>query len=163
MPVPTAMKEIEVKLPAQDFRTTRKRLRELGFLPDGGRMLERNLVLDAPDSKLRRSSQLLRLRCKGDRWWVTWKERPEAGRRHKVRHEVEVEVSPGEPMRDILDRLGYHPVFEYQKYRTEFHQPGALGKALLDETPIGNFIELEGPPRWIDRVARELGYRPEDY
>jgi len=34
---------------------------------------------------------------------------------------------------------------------------------LLDETPIGNFLELEGSPRWIDRTARRLGFSPKDY
>ena len=33
----------------------------------------------------------------------------------------------------------------------------------LDETPVGNFLELEGSPRQIDRAARALGYRPADY
>jgi adenylate cyclase class 2 len=63
----------------------------------------------------------------------------------------------------ILGRLGYFPTFEYQKYRTEFRQPSRKGLALLDETPIGNFLELEGSPAWIDRVATRLGFTPEDY
>ena len=33
----------------------------------------------------------------------------------------------------------------------------------FDETLIGTFVELEGPERWIDEVARRLGYRREDY
>ena len=34
---------------------------------------------------------------------------------------------------------------------------------MLDETPIGNFGEIEGPSRWIDRTARELGITPTNY
>ena len=34
---------------------------------------------------------------------------------------------------------------------------------VLDETPIGNFGEIEGPPRWIDRTAQALGIGREDY
>jgi len=34
---------------------------------------------------------------------------------------------------------------------------------VFDETPIGNFLELEGPQRWIDEVARQLGYARRDY
>ena len=34
---------------------------------------------------------------------------------------------------------------------------------VLDETPIGNFLELEGPQRWIDEVARQLGYSRREY
>jgi len=34
---------------------------------------------------------------------------------------------------------------------------------MVDETPIGCFLELEGPPEWIDRVAEALGYSDADY
>jgi hypothetical protein len=43
-------------------------------------------------------------------------------------------------------------------------KPWAKGLEIdLDETPIGTFVELEGPPRAIDRVAKELGYSKPDY
>jgi hypothetical protein len=34
---------------------------------------------------------------------------------------------------------------------------------VVDETPIGNFGEIEGPARWIDRKAKALGILPERY
>jgi hypothetical protein len=34
---------------------------------------------------------------------------------------------------------------------------------MLDETPAGVFLELEGPSRWIDRTARRLGFAESDY
>jgi len=34
---------------------------------------------------------------------------------------------------------------------------------VVDETPIGNFAEIEGPPDWIDKIARDLGVTPADY
>jgi adenylate cyclase class 2 len=34
---------------------------------------------------------------------------------------------------------------------------------MLDQTPIGDFLELEGSPAWIDRTACALGYSPDDY
>ena len=34
---------------------------------------------------------------------------------------------------------------------------------VLDETPIGSFGEIEGPPRWIDRVAKALAIPREQY
>ena len=54
-------------------------------------------------------------------------------------------------------------MFRYQKYRTEYKQAGRAGVATLDETPIGMYLELEGQPGWIDRTARQLGYRESDY
>ena len=49
-------------------------------------------------------------------------------------------------MTEIAERLGYRRVFRYEKYRTEFHQPRRAGVAMLDETPVGVFLELEGTP-----------------
>ncbi len=34
---------------------------------------------------------------------------------------------------------------------------------VFDETPLGNFLELEGPRQWIDAAANQLGFRREDY
>jgi adenylate cyclase, class 2 len=34
---------------------------------------------------------------------------------------------------------------------------------MLDETPVGNFLELEGTPRWIGRTAKLLGFSQADY
>ncbi|MFY9647601.1 MAG: adenylate cyclase, partial [Terriglobales bacterium] len=53
------------------------------------------------------------------------------------------------------------PTFRYEKYRAEWSD--GAGHVVLDETPIGNFGEIEGPPRWIDRTARALGVAPSDY
>jgi len=33
----------------------------------------------------------------------------------------------------------------------------------VDETPVGTYVELEGPPEAIDRAAGELGYARRDY
>ena len=33
----------------------------------------------------------------------------------------------------------------------------------MDETPIGNFAELEGTAEWIDGVAARLGVTPDEY
>jgi adenylate cyclase class 2 len=61
----------------------------------------------------------------------------------------------------ILRALGFSPTFRYEKFRAEWSD--GQGHVVLDQTPIGNFGEIEGPPRWIDRTARALGIRPEDY
>jgi hypothetical protein len=53
----------------------------------------------------------------------------------------------------------------YQRYRTVCGCRGSSGSRQLayDETPFGNYIELEGPKRWIDQTARQLGYQRKDY
>jgi hypothetical protein len=43
-------------------------------------------------------------------------------------------------------------------------QPWARGLLLeLDKTPIGIFLELEGPATAIDRAAHSLGFAKRDY
>jgi adenylate cyclase class 2 len=58
--------------------------------------------------------------------------------------------------------------FRYEKFRTTFRLPAsnAWAKRLiieLDETPIGVFLELEGPANAIDRAAKALGFETRDY
>jgi adenylate cyclase class 2 len=61
----------------------------------------------------------------------------------------------------ILRALGYSPSFRYEKFRAEWTD--GKGQVVVDETPIGNFCEIEGAPRWIDATAKRLGVTAEDY
>jgi adenylate cyclase class 2 len=154
--------ETEIKLAVRDARGVRRRLLADGFEVLRPRVFEANVVFDTLDQALRRSSRLLRLRQAGRTVTLTYKGVPQSGK-HKVREEVEVEVSDLAAMSGILSRLGYRPVFRYEKYRTEFGQPRRAGVVMLDETPVGIFLELEGTPSWIDRTARKLGFEEEAY
>jgi adenylate cyclase class 2 len=64
-------------------------------------------------------------------------------------------------MHAILRALGYQPTFRYEKFRAEWSD--GRGHVVVDETPIGNFGEIEGAPRWIDQTAKKLDIRPEHY
>ena len=64
-------------------------------------------------------------------------------------------------MDSILHALGFTPSFRYEKYRAEWSD--GHGHVVVDETPVGNFGEIEGQPRWIDRTAKGLGILPRDY
>ena len=57
--------------------------------------------------------------------------------------------------------LGYVPSFRYEKFRAEWSN--GKGHVVLDDTPIGFFGEIEGPPRWIDQTARHLGITRQEY
>jgi adenylate cyclase class 2 len=126
------------------------------------RVLESNVVYDTPSGALRASGQLLRLRRTGRHALLTYKGPAEPGR-YKSREERETSLADAEELAVILTRLGYRPSFRYEKYRTEYQRPGGAGLVLLDETPIGDFFELEGPPEWIDRTAADLGFSLSDY
>jgi adenylate cyclase class 2 len=153
--------ENEIKLAVRDARGTRRRLKAAGFVVAEPRVFEINLVFDTAELSLRNSSRLLRVRKAGG-VTLTYKGEPESAR-HKRREELEVQVSDLGTMSEILERLGYCQTFRYEKYRTEFHQPGTAGVAMLDETPVGVFLELEGTPRWIDRTARMLDFDEDAY
>jgi adenylate cyclase class 2 len=155
-------REIEIKLPVCDAAHARQLLRTAGFQVLKRRIFEQNTVFDTEGSLLRRSARLLRVRKAGKIAKLTYKGPPDGGK-YKSREELELDVSDAGVMATILERLAYHPVFRYDKFRTEFHQSGASGIATLDETPIGVYLELEGSPSWIDRTARKLGFREEDY
>ncbi|HTG28264.1 MAG TPA: class IV adenylate cyclase [Methylomirabilota bacterium] len=87
---------------------------------------------------------------------------------HKVRDEIEAQVTESGNLIKIFEGLGMRGWFRYEKYRTTYQLPAAKSWARgllieIDETPIGTFVELEGPPAAIDRAATELGYSKRDY
>jgi adenylate cyclase, class 2 len=156
-----------------------------------GRVHEWNVIFDTPEGGLAKHGQLLRIRietqeakskkgnaARAKRTVLTFK-RPivvggapsqgaQENHRHKVREEIEVEVADASVLAKIFEGLGMRGWFHYEKYRTTLSLPArtSWAKGLLielDETPIGTFVELEGPPLAIDRAAQELGYSRRDY
>jgi adenylate cyclase class 2 len=154
--------ETEIKLALPDARTARKLLRSAGFTLARRRVFESNVVFDTPRLTLRRASTLLRLRRAGQLSTVTFKGKPVAGK-HKTREELEFSVTDPSTISAIFERLGYRPVFRYEKYRTEYRLPRGAGIATVDETPIGTYVELEGSPAWIDRLAARMEFGESDY
>ena len=155
-------RETEIKLGAPDVPTARKWLRSAGFRICKRKVFESNTVFDTPQGSLRSEQRLIRLRRAGSESVLTYKGPPEPGP-YKSREELETSLSDPGAMQAVLDRLGYRPVFTYEKYRTEYCQPGGGGIATIDETPVGVYLELEGRPAWIDRTARTLGFAKTDY
>jgi adenylate cyclase class 2 len=179
-------KEIEVKLRMKDAARARKMLAKIGAklarhpaASKDGRVHELNTLFDTPQGGFARHGQLLRLRVESPvgrgskaatRTILTYKGPAEgAGRSHfKVREEYEVVVADEQSMHRILESLGLRGWFRYEKFRAAFTLPAsskwAEGLHLdLDETPVGVFLELEGPTVAIDRAAREFGFTPSDY
>ena len=153
-------KEIEIKFRIDDLPELARRLRKAGFRLITRRTHESNTLYDLPGEVLRNRGELLRLRKYGSEWLLTHKAKGKAGK-HKTRVETETKVADGGKMDAILRALGYAPSFRYEKFRAEWGD--RKGHVVVDETPIGNFGEIEGPPRWIDQTARKLGIAPQDY
>ena len=152
--------EIEIKFRVADSRALTRKLRDAGFRLVTKRTHEMNTLYDLPGDVLRNRRDLLRIRKYGAEWTMTHKSGTKRGR-HSSRVELETQVGDGKIMDAILRALGYAPTFRYEKFRAEWTD--SKGKVVVDETPIGNFCEIEGPPRWIDAVATKLGVQPEDY
>jgi adenylate cyclase, class 2 len=154
--------ETEIKLAMENADAARRLLSRAGFRVSSRRAFEANMVFDTADGALRCGGKLLRLRESAGRVTITFKGPPEAGP-HKSREELETEAANAGACRAIFERLGFRPMFRYEKYRAEYRQPGVGGVATVDETPIGTYVELEGNARWIDRTAKTLGFSAEQY
>jgi adenylate cyclase class 2 len=185
--------ETEIKLRIDDvkgFRAALKKLRAREVFGGTGRVREWNMLFDTPQDELKKRGQLLRIRAETPERPASKRFAPETERvlltfkrpirvahtrtrafqrgRHKVREEIELEVSDAGRLASILQGLGMRGWFRYEKFRTTFRLPKSQrwAKGLLielDETPIGTFAELEGPAEAIDRVAKKLGFSKRDY
>jgi adenylate cyclase class 2 len=155
-------REVEIKFKIDDIDTLTSSLQTAGFRLITPRTHEMNTLYDQPGGKLRRRGALLRLRQYGPRWTVTYKDRsgPQSGR-HKSRREIETQVEKGEAMAQVFEAIGFSPSFRYEKYRSEWSD--STGHVVIDETPIGNFGEIEGQPEWIDATARRLKIPVKNY
>jgi adenylate cyclase class 2 len=152
--------EIEIKFRVADPRTLARKLRAAGFRVVTRRAHEMNTLYDLPGEVLRGRKELLRLRKYGSEWTLTHKAGKQISR-HSKREELETGVMDGKKMDLILRALGYAPSFRYDKFRAAWTD--GKGQVVVDDTPIGNFCEIEGSPRWIDATARKLGVTRADY
>jgi adenylate cyclase, class 2 len=154
--------EIEIKFKVDDVGSLTAKLQQLGFQQVTPRTHEMNTLFDLPGQPLRKRGDLLRLRKYGDVWVLTHKSKGKLKEgQHKIRVETETRLEDGLKMEAILRALQFEPSFRYEKFRAEWKRDE--GHVVIDETPIGNFGEIEGPPEWIDAVASELGITPKDY
>ena len=160
--------EIELKFPVANVIDLQNRLTQLGFHLDTPRTFEQNTLYDTPARDLRAQRQILRIRQYGTLCTVTHKRQPDQNdpvdtTRYKVRIETETVVAEPEAMAEIFLQLGYTRAFIYEKYRTEWSHsidPETTAHLVIDETPIGNYAELEGPTAWIDQTLAQLNIDP---
>lgn len=190
MPKPAHHDEIEIKLRVPDVAALLgllKRLRATEITP---RTYESNTLYDTARQDLRRRGRLIRIRIErpasnlgnmhpneNGAAILTFKGPSHESRRaaktgghskirsrFKIKDEAEVSLTGPVEMARILRALGLRPAFRYEKFRTTYALPGVRGlKIELDETPVGIYLELEGPFAGIDRAASLLGYARKDY
>jgi adenylate cyclase, class 2 len=152
--------EVEIKFAISDLNELRKKLKSQNFREITPRTHEMNTLYDSALRPLKRRGEVLRIRKYGDDWKLTHKAKGKAGR-HKTRKEIETAVADGNKLEQVFLALGLKPAFRYEKFRSEWTD--GSGHVVLDQTPIGDFGEIEGPPRWIDRIAKALAISREQY
>jgi len=184
--------EIKLRITdVRSFHRALKRIGARPAGPGSSKVHEENVIFDTPQGGLAKHGQLLRIRTETpeirgkakkvgpkQRVVLTFKQpmvHPAgAGMEsvshgsYKVRDEIELEVADPGNLTRIFEGLGMSGWFRYEKYRTTFRMPDSKAWAAgllieLDETPIGTFVELEGPATAIDRAAEELGFSKHDY
>jgi len=156
--------ETEIKFVVDDLDGLTQRLLAAGFHLQTPRSFESNVLYDTPDRTLRARTEILRIRGYAGHWTLTHKRPPETGPAedlHKHRIETETEVADGEALATVFLSIGLTPAFRYEKWRTEWSD--GEGHCVVDETPIGNYAELEGSAEWIDRAAARLGIAQTKY
>ncbi len=162
--------EIELKFPVPDPQALQALLPLLGFHLETARTFEQNTLYDTPNRDLRARREILRIRQYGTLCTVTHKRLPAQQdpvdtTRYKIRIETETVIAEREALAEIFRQIGYMPAFVYEKYRTEWScstgvNGTSVGHLLIDETPIGNYAELEGPTEWIDQTLAALNIDP---
>jgi adenylate cyclase class 2 len=152
--------EREVKLQFESPAAAREAVLAAGAAPVKGRRLQEDCLLDTAAGALRDRRSALRVRMESGRALLTFKG-PVQPSLVKVREELETIVADGAVLLRLLEELGFHVWFRYEKYREEFALDDAI--IAIDETPVGTFIEIEGSDRGIESAARALGRGPSDY
>jgi adenylate cyclase, class 2 len=133
------------------------------------RHFEDNWLLDTASHQLGSKSSILRVRSANGKGVLTYKEKAGAdapSSQFKLRIELETELESAPEALAIFDRLGFHRFFRYQKYRTVYEATLPSGNRLhvmADETPIGDFLELEGEETAIAEAVNLLGLTPTNY
>lgn len=157
--------ELKVRLEPEQFEKTRATLQAEGALVKAPRQFEVNLLLDSEDGRLRREDKMLRLRSYGEKALLTYKGPLVGGSRLKERPETQIRVDSLEAAQTLLAAIGFRPVFRYDKHREKllWQVEGSMLEVCLDETPIGFFIEVEGPREAVLAGARLLDLSEERF
>ena len=156
----TAMVEREIKLRFGSAEEARAAILATSATPLLGRRLQEDALLDTDDEQLRRRRCVLRVRIENGKSRLTFKGPVQPGAM-KMREEIETVAGDGMMLLRVLEEVGLHVWFRYQKYREEFAHEDVI--VAIDETPVGVFVEIEGGEQGIASMAEALGRTQADY
>ena len=156
----TLMIEREVKLRFDSPEDARAAILAAGATPLRCRRLQEDALLDTDDEVLRRRRCVLRIRTEAGKSLMTFKGPVQPGTM-KIRDEYETVVGDGEVLQRVLEELGLHVWFRYEKFREEYAAEDVT--IALDETPVGTYVEIEGGEQGIQTMTRALGRTAADF
>ena len=154
------MLEREIKLAFDSADAAREAVLATGATPLRARRLQEDALFDTDDERLRQQRCVLRVRSDAGRSLLTFKGPVQPGTM-KLREEHETVIGDGDVMCRVLEEIGLHVWFRYQKYREEY--AAADVTIAIDETPVGTFVEIEGGEQAIHETAKALGRTPADF
>lgn len=146
--------ETEVKISIEHAEDFSRELQTLNPEVISARHFEDNHLLDFADRRIASSRSLIRVRLVDGQHSFTFKGPPRREGIFKSREELETSIADGTILLQALDRIGLSVYFRYQKYRREYMLDGV--HVAVDETPIGNYVELEGSEQGIVAAAEKL-------
>jgi len=152
--------ESEIKLRMANPREAGLALARLGATLVRERYFEQNVLWDR-HSSLATQGRILRLRWTGREGFLTLKGPRQVEDGIKSREELETSVADPDALAETLEILGFKPIFRYQKYRETYEWKDS--EIVIDETPVGTFLEIEGPVETIHAAAAGLGFTKRDY
>lgn len=156
----TLMVEREVKLRFESPDEARAAVLATGATPLRCRRLQEDALFDTEDESLRRRRCVLRVRSEAGKSLLTFKGPVQPGSM-KIRDELETVVADGAVLRQVLEELGMHVWFRYEKYREEYAAEDVT--IAIDETPLGTYVEIEGGEEGIETMTRALGRSSADF
>ena len=154
------MVEREVKLRFESPEEARAAILGAGATPLRCRRLQEDALFDTEDEVLRRRRCALRIRTEAGQSLLTFKGPVQPGTM-KIRDEHETVIADGAVLRHVLEELGLHVWFRYEKYREEYAAEDVT--IALDETPVGTYVEIEGGEQGIEAMTHALGRSASDF
>jgi len=149
--------EIETKFLVDDLEEIELRLKFLEAQLLRPRVFETNYRFDTKDHQLTSKSKVLRLR-QDSAQWVTFKEPGPLINGVQIRNEIEFSISDILAARTFLEAIGFEVFQTYEKFRTVYSLK--YSRIILDELPIGNFVEIEGTDiQSLERSAIDLNLK----
>ena len=151
----TLMIEREIKLRFDSPEEARAAILAAGATPLRCRRLQEDALLDTDDESLRRRGCVLRIRTESGQEPADVQGSGAAGPM-KIREEHETVIGDGEVLTRVLEELGLHVWFRYEKFREEFAAEDVDDR---DRRNAGRHVRRDRRRRGShpERMARALG------